>query len=229
MPPAPSRTLTDLVRRAIRLAARLRGARAFHPAGATFVGTVEGADGVVPPGTRALVRLSRAAGLPDPLPDVAGVAIRLVDAGGPGRHQDLLLSTVVGRGPLAYVLLPVRRAGRARYGSVWPCRVDGAVRVLTARLVGPDLDGAGLAALLAGVERGGARVDLRAVRLSGRAGRPLLAVRLGARLPPAEGEGLRFHPGRDGAGVRPVGPLALRSAGYVGSAEGRAGRRRRRW
>ncbi|HEX6425216.1 MAG TPA: hypothetical protein VFZ79_17145 [Acidimicrobiales bacterium] len=81
-----------------RLAARLRGARAFHPKGTTFGGRARFPVGGGPPGFptgeyRAVVRFSRGAGLPDTLPDVLGIGLRLVDADGPDRHQDLLLAS----------------------------------------------------------------------------------------------------------------------------------------
>jgi hypothetical protein len=81
-----------------RLAARLRWARAFHPRGMTFGGRARFPVGGRPPGFptgefRAVVRFSRGAGLPDALPDVLGIGIRLVDADGPDRHQDLLLAS----------------------------------------------------------------------------------------------------------------------------------------
>jgi hypothetical protein len=47
------------------------------------------------PGARydAVVRFSRGGGLPEPLPDALGVAVRLPDAYGPGRTQDFLVTS----------------------------------------------------------------------------------------------------------------------------------------
>jgi hypothetical protein len=47
------------------------------------------------PGARydAVVRFSRGGGLPEPLPDALGVAVRLPDAYGPGRAQDFLVTS----------------------------------------------------------------------------------------------------------------------------------------
>ena len=39
-----------------------------------------------------IARVSRGAGLPEALPDFFGIAARLVDSYGPGRHQDLLIN-----------------------------------------------------------------------------------------------------------------------------------------
>src|SRR4051794_12115042 len=84
----------------------LRRARTFHPDGAAFESTFVVDE---PPDRRptptgstlfdqagecpALVRLSRGAGLPEPLPDIFGLAVRVIDAYGPNAHQDLLVNT----------------------------------------------------------------------------------------------------------------------------------------
>src|SRR5690242_5351227 len=78
----------------------LRGARIFHPRGTGYDARLEitsGWEGVpaLAPGSghRAIVRVSRALGLPKPLPDAEGIALRLPDVYGSGRHQDFLLVT----------------------------------------------------------------------------------------------------------------------------------------
>ena len=111
--------------------ARLRGARALHPrgvvvdallhregldppAGAAFVDAVP-ADGLAEETVR--VRLSRASGLPPPLPDVLGLAMRVSTGGSPG---DLLLSTA-GRAPgMRHLLVPRRNPWTATYTSLTP-------------------------------------------------------------------------------------------------------------
>jgi hypothetical protein len=54
----------------------------------------------------ALLRFSRGAGLPEPLPDALGVAIKLPDAHGPSADQDLLLTSSSDRPLLRRLLLP---------------------------------------------------------------------------------------------------------------------------
>src|SRR5215212_10612458 len=84
---------------------RLRGKRAFHPFGAGFAASFVPAPnrGIGAPaleGERgAVVRLSRSLGLPEQVPDPCGVALRLPDAHGEGRHQDFLFASS-GRAPL---------------------------------------------------------------------------------------------------------------------------------
>ena len=82
----------------------IRGRRVVHPTGAVFDAEVvvsdppsallEGTVMAKPGSYPAIVRLSRGFGLPLARPDVHGLAIRLLDAGGTGWPQDLLLATV---------------------------------------------------------------------------------------------------------------------------------------
>jgi hypothetical protein len=74
----------------------------------------------------AVVRFSRGAGLPAPLPDLLGLALRLPGDGGP---IDLLLTTT-GRGPLTRLLPLPRRDAAAVYSSIMAYRSDaGSLRV----------------------------------------------------------------------------------------------------
>src|SRR5688572_2465412 len=78
----------------------VRRARTFHPDGRAFQATVDVVGDRSPGGDqgfgaggrrRAIVRLSRGAGTPEPLPDFLGLAVRILDAHGVGSHQDVLL------------------------------------------------------------------------------------------------------------------------------------------
>jgi hypothetical protein len=75
----------------------------------------------------AVVRLSRGAGLPSPLPDLLGLALRLPsDSGSP---IDLLLSTT-GRGAITRLLPAPRRDTAAVYSSIMGYRSDaGTLRI----------------------------------------------------------------------------------------------------
>ncbi|MGY1884549.1 phosphodiesterase [Blastococcus sp. SYSU DS0753] len=108
--------------------ARWRRGRPMHPRGAVLAGVLD-RQGARPPfgvpwldgaGTDdVVVRMSRGAGLPAPLPDVLGLTIRLT--GADGFPVDLLLSTI-GRGRLTR-LVPVPRAdAAATYGSIMAYR-----------------------------------------------------------------------------------------------------------
>lgn len=109
---------------------RLRGRRrrALHPTGRLVPAVLDrygsrpdtGVPWLDEPGTdEVVVRLSRATGLPGPLPDVLGLALRvpLED----GRHGDLLLSsTGLGR-VTRFLLRPVRHEA-VGYTSLFPYR-----------------------------------------------------------------------------------------------------------
>jgi hypothetical protein len=183
--------------------AGLRGGRAVHERGRVRTGTLTMAGPVA--GVAALeragplpvlVRLSRAAGLPDWAPDVHGLAIRLLDAYGPGRHQDLLLDSSPPP-PLDRVPLPRWRPA-GRYGSL-----------VTYRLAGRrTLIGATLRATPAGLV---ATVRFGAEPATG-------TLRLAAELDADADRQVRFDPGSAGPGWEPASRLLrLRQASYRAS------------
>jgi hypothetical protein len=203
---------------------RLRGRRGFHPFGAGFEGEVVPAD--LPPagapqlrGT-ALVRLSRSIGLPEWLPDPCGLGVRIADAHGPGRHQDLLL-TSAGDSALGRRLInPSRGFGDRPYSSILPYEVGGRRVVVVARPLAAEAPGPLLADL-----RRRERADLEfRLGLAGRRGPavPLATLRLGPRLPEAVTEELDLDPGNSGGGLEPVGFInRLRGPSYSASQTGR--------
>jgi len=109
--------------------ARWRRRKPKHPRGAVFKGVLE-RQGARPPigvpwldspaGDAVLVRMSRGAGLPAPLPDLLGLAVRVT--GGP-EPVDLLLTTT-GRGRLTRLVPVPRRDAGAVYSSIMGYRSD---------------------------------------------------------------------------------------------------------
>ena len=104
--------------------ARWRNGKPMHPRGAVFDAVLDRHGGQRPWGVPFLdatvredvaVRLSRGAGLPAPLPDLLGLAVRLDD--GSGCPVDLLLSTT-GRGALTRVVPVPRRDTASVYCSI---------------------------------------------------------------------------------------------------------------
>src|SRR5687767_2942532 len=89
----------------LAVVAAARRGKAVHPHGAVHRATLRvPGDPAAPRGARllsepgeheAIVRFSRSVGLPRPLPDLLGMSVRIVDAYGRDRHQDLLLVTSV--------------------------------------------------------------------------------------------------------------------------------------
>jgi hypothetical protein len=175
---------------ALALGTAVRGARVFHPRGGARTATVT-ADGGGSWGARlldeagrhdAVVRISRGAGLPEPLPDVVGLAIRL-DGLGRGGPLDLLVNTAGGPPVLRHVFLPAP-LGRT-FSSVLPYRTGSGRTVL----LGAREDGDGYDLLAAPLTGGWARWG----RLT-----------LGDPLPAAVSQELRFRPTLGADDLQPV-------------------------
>jgi hypothetical protein len=123
---------------------RTRNRKALHPSGGVRPAVIHrnggrartGVAWIDEPGNdQVLVRLSRATGLPDFLPDTLGLAIRVPRED--GGHGDLLLATT-GTGPLGrFVVRPVRRPGRS-YSSVMPYRSPAGPLLLAALPLAED-------------------------------------------------------------------------------------------
>lgn len=150
----------------------------------------------------AIVRISRGAGLPEPLPDAIGVAIRLCDVHGPKRHQDFLLISSVDVPVLHHLILPGLLPDQS-YSSVLPYRIGGRLRLVGA------------------MPRGRGAFDLALAPVGGTFS-PIARLSLGGRLPDEVSEGIRFNPWHTGANIEPAGPLqAWRRGAYRASQEGR--------
>ncbi len=155
MGPDTTSSITTARRTVLRLAtrpvadvlgvlARLRSGPAVHAVGTSYTADLEvlGAEKagralgllfVDEPGRyRAVVRLSRAAGLPSPVPDVLGLAVRVEGEVGQ-RPQDLLLDSCwpgpVGR----HLVRPARAVHAGWYGSLLAYRAGDTVVHLAAR------------------------------------------------------------------------------------------------
>ena len=215
------------------LSALRGGRRSLHPIGDAYEATFAvpprrdplGADLLDDPGERrAIVRFSRGAGLPEPLPDILGIAIRVLDAHGPGGHQDFLLATSSALPVAHHSLLPATSFFDRTFSSVLVYSIGGATRLVGAipRSLSPaEVRGDGLQAV--GVAAG-KRQLFYDVCLAGPFGRfvPVARLDVGARLPDDDGERLRFNVWNAGGGIRPGGPFqGLRLPAYEGSQRGR--------
>jgi len=211
---------------------RLRGAKSLHPRGQVYEASlsVEGSAhapaGATLLGTPAehpaIARFSRSVGLPELLPDLFGIALRLPDVHGPGRHQDLLAVTSVDRPLLHRVFVPVVDPQQAPYSSSLPYRagphrfligfqpVPGSPRPRTGTLD---------ERLAAAAATGRLELYLSVAPLSGRF-RPVARLRIGRRLPEAA-NAIRFNPWNTGGGMEPAGVLnRLRRPAYPASQRG---------
>ena len=189
----------------------LRRARIFHPDGvaSTAEVTVEPGDhplDVLAGDHDAVVRISRAIGLPERFPDILGLAVKVLDAHGPGTDQDFLLVTSGGGFPGHHLLLPTRSVTARPYSSLLPLRDARGERFLVGALP-DDASGRSFALAVANV-RG--------------PWQPVGTVRLGDDLPPDAGQRLQFTPWHTGGGLRPSGLLnRLRRGAYAGSQQAR--------
>jgi hypothetical protein len=209
-----------------RMLSRLRGKRSFHPFGLGFSGRMVPAGGSAPrvPGLErdreVLVRLSRALGLPEWLPDPCGLAIRAPDAHGPGRHQDFLLVTSALPPGARHTILPSRGFADLPYSTVLPYRLRGGTVLLGARALGTrpgpkleDLSRADPAALA---------FELQIAGMTG-GWQPFGRLTLERRLPPGQTERLGFDPTNTGGELELAGWLnKVRGPAYAASQEGRA-------
>jgi hypothetical protein len=224
--------LARLLAALFRLLARLRRGRALHPVGAGYRGRLEitagagrfaGAELLAPgAGYDALVRFSRGAGLPEPLPDALGVAVKLPDAYGPGRAHDLLVTSSADLPLVRRLLFPGRSFLGRSFSSALPYLVAGrrVVTVLASRRGPWPRTGRALADLQVAAATGELVYELR---LAGSLGRSRTVGRLtvGAALDRRDTAALRFNPWTGGDGLVPVGWLnRLRRPSYAASQQG---------
>ncbi len=202
----------------------LRGRRIFHPQGIAFRATVrveETVEGVplLAAGVShdALVRFSRALGLPRGRPDFLGLALRI------GDEQDLLLASSSSAAFFRFVPLPARSFFGTTLTSLLPFHAG--VRIFVA---GAGLDGAASGAddQLTELAEAAARAPVTAALALAEPGgrwRGVARLEVGERLPDAESQALRFDAWRCGGGLVPWGRInALRAPAYRGSRRGRA-------
>lgn len=205
------------------LAAVLRR-RALHPVGVACSGTWTAADDTLPfvqapEPWPVVVRLSKGAGLPGPVPDVLGLAIRIVSARGADQHADLLLSSTAGSGRLGqHLLRPTWAFDRARYSSLAGYETPIGRGTLWARAEvlepgpAPHTLAAAAEAALAG------RLVYEVGITTATKDHLLATVRLHEPLTPEEAEGLRFDPRHGAPGLVPADLLNdLRGRAYDAS------------
>jgi hypothetical protein len=226
--------LTQPIEQGTRIAfwalSRVRGKRIFHPYGIGFraslrIGSVRktGAN-LFRPDARyeATVRLSRAIGLPDRVPDILGLSIRLHAAHGPGSDQDFLLVSSARSVGARHALLPAPRGFFGHFFStVLPYRIGEQIQLIG--FLPEPIRPSPYALNEIRPVAAGAELALCVATLTG-GWDALGTLKLNSELPHEEVEALRFNPWNTGGGVRPLGPLmGLRDPAYVGSQAGRSG------
>ncbi len=205
--------------------ARLRDDRALHPHGIVARGTLRALGAPAGRGSELLaragehpviVRLSRGGGLPEPLPDVLGCALRIPDAYGPGEHQDFALASSLPAPVGRHALVPALGFPAAFYSSVLPYRIGGETRMVGAAVQRPAGRRGGLDAMAQAVRDRTLRVTVSVASVLGpwEAVATLDVDTLGS----PEDARIRFNPWNTGDGIRPTGVLQrLRDPAYRSS------------
>ena len=205
----------DAGAKVVELASRVRGERAVHAEGLLLEARLQVTPQGPPTGAPlldaagdhdAVVRFSRAIGLPDRVPDVYGLAIRVPELG-----QDLLLDTAVPRAWLRRLPAPRRSALSGAYSSLLPYETaDGRRYVLGAFPLGDPLRVRRLDDVAS------ARPRFRLALAVGHGPwRPVATLACGAVVPGRVGRKLRFTVANDAGGLRAAGPLQdLRRRSY---------------
>lgn len=203
-----------------------RGGKAVHPDGVVYraVLTIDGAPAapagaqlLATPGKHAaLLRFSRSVGVPRPIPDLLGIAVRVLDAYGPGRHQDLMTVSSVDRPVLHHVFVPATDFQQRVYSSSLPYRAGGETFLLGVvpdpSSPRPDGDDE-FERLHRAAAIGPLAFGLAVAPVGGRFSR-VGTFRVSERLPP-ELDALRFSPRNYGGGLEPAGVLnRLRDYAY---------------
>ena len=222
---APTRTL-------FRGIATLRGKRALHPNGFASTATVtalgiEEMQGVElferPAQHEAILRWSRATGVPKPLPDALGLAVRIPDAYGPERHQDLLLTSSLPLPGSRHLPLPALGGfAGTLFSSLLSFEIAGETRLVSARATPArrsswDLDGWR-------AESQGQTFELSVASPRG-PWKQFAELAVGQPVPDEIEVALEMNPWNSGGGIEPRGPLMdLRAPAYEGSIAGRRSR-----
>jgi hypothetical protein len=206
--------------------AALRRGKPVHPDGVVFGArlVVDGSPHAPraaelfsrPAGHPAIVRFSRSLGLPRPVPDLLGASLRIPDAYGPGRDQDLLMVTSVDLPLLHHGFVPATDAQQRCYSSSLPFRAGDETFIvgLLPDAASPRPDGDDeFDRLDRAAATGRLMFGLAVARPFGRF-RRVGSLHVGERLPDAV-DALRFDPLTCGGGLEPVGVLnRLRDYAY---------------
>jgi hypothetical protein len=155
---------------------RLRHPRPIHPHGVALEGSIRFLTGTAPTGLVFLdsppaaeiavsARVSRSLGVPSPLPDVIGLALRLATPAGGG---DVVLASTGFGVPSRFWLALQRSPSRARFTTLFPYRSTRGPVLLAARTIEPEDLPTGLSDLAAALERTTWRLRLYSATPSGR-------------------------------------------------------------
>lgn len=157
--------ISDITALPVRLGSAVRNRRLFHPIGVLAEGRLERlapAGEGLPLATGAVTgRVSKGAGLPGALPDIAGLAWRMPPQSPAATPWDVLLASSLGGGVGRVALSPVASWTGATFSSLMPFRFEGGVWWLRARLITPiDATGVALDTIRNGIRSTGLDFDI---------------------------------------------------------------------
>lgn len=211
------------------LAGGLHG-RPLHPTGAAYAATLTVAEATEPhlvlfaaPGEHAaVVRFSRGFGLPQPLPEILSLAVKVRDAYGPGADQDFLLTASGERPVLRHAFAWGTSHLDRTYSSVIPFSAAGRTVLFGAvprtRPITGERD---LPELARRAAEGALSLELRMATLTG-PWTPLARIDIGEPLDAAEEQALSFNSDTTGGGIAAAGWInRMRGAAYDASARAR--------
>lgn len=204
--------------------------RPLHPAGAAFAATLRVPEATAPelalfagPGEHeARVRFSRGFGLPEPLPEILSVAIKVLGAYGPGKDQDFLITASYDAPLLRHAFAGGRSHLTQTYSSVVPFEAAGRSVVFGAvPHPVPDVNAGDLEELVRHAANGDLVLDLRMATLRG-PWHTLGTVTIGRPLTPDEERALTYNSDTTGGGIAASGFVnRLRGAAYDASTRAR--------
>lgn len=208
----------------------IRRRRIFHPVGIALEATLD-VDGGASTGAslfdergrrRCVARFSRGAGVPEPLPDILGLAVRVLDVPGPDDCQDLLFVTSGAAPYVRSALVPALGYADRHYSSLLPYRVGDRTVILGARpLLSSGMSPRSFEDLADALTNARLRFVLEIAEPTGD-WEPVGTIEFGRRLTERESEALEFNVFNSVDGIEPVGLLnTLRKKAYSGSQKGR--------
>jgi hypothetical protein len=206
--------------------AAARAGKAVHPDGVVYRARLI-VDGVpAAPGESQLlsrraehptvVRFSRSVGVPRPVPDLLGVSLRVIDAYGRDRHQDVMMVSSIDLPVLHHLFVPATDFQQRPYSSSLPYRAGDDTFLIG---VVPDPDSPRLSGddefdrLARAAATGRLLFGVAVAPIGGRF-RRIASLHVEHRLPHTF-DSLRFNPFNCGAGLEPTGVLnRLRDYAY---------------
>lgn len=208
----------------------IRRRRIFHPTGIAVEATLDVHGGASTGAAlfdergrrRCVARFSRGAGVPEPLPDILGLALRVLDVPDAGEGQDLLFVTSGAAPFVRNALLPAQGYADRHYSSLLPYRVGDRTVIIGARpLLSSGMSPRTFDQLADALADARLRFVLEIADPRGD-WEPVGTVEFGRRLTEREAEALQFNVFNAVDGIEPVGFLnTLRKKAYAGSQKGR--------